>query len=129
MIQRFIELGQGYSDVYELQTLATQMKDRVENIFAFHTTMEGEERTSLAVVMKPTTTGNFQPIYICREGIPNPHVQPNKRYELFQQIAADVKKDIIEITTRPSTFFSETELYYSHLIGLLRMNHYLAPLQ
>lgn len=129
MIQRFIELGQGYSDLYELVTLGHNMQDRVQHVMAFHTVIGDEQRTSVAVVMKPTTPGDFQPIYMCREGIPYPHEKPNKRYDLIKGLASDLDKEIIELTVRPSSYFGEKELFFQHLIGILRMNRYIAPLK
>lgn len=128
VIQRFIELGQGYSDLYELVTLGHNMQDRVQHVMAFHTQIDNQQRTSVAIIMKPTTPGDFQPIYICTEGIPNPHEKPNKRYELFQQLAEDLEKNVIELTVRPSNYFGEKELFFQHLIGILRMNRYIAPM-
>lgn len=128
MIQRFIELGQGYSDLYELLTLSRSMPERIQHLMAFHTTTGEEKRTSLVVVMKPTTPGDFQPLYICREGIPYPHDIPNKRFDLFESLANELQKDIIELTVQPSQIFGERELFYQHLIGILRMNRYIAPM-
>ncbi|WP_345238767.1 DUF7147 family protein [Pontibacillus salipaludis] len=128
MIQRFIELGQGYSDLYELLTISRSMPERIQHLMAFHTTTGEEKRTSLVVVMKPTTPGDFQPLYICREGIPYPHDTPNKRFDLFKSLANDLQKDIIELTVQPSQIFGERELFYQHLIGILRMNRYIAPM-
>ncbi len=78
--------------------------------------------------MQPTTEGKFQPLYICREGIPNPNVTHNKRYELFEGLAKEVGKNIIELDVKPSTLFADTVLYYQYLIGILRMNKYLPPM-
>ncbi|MGM9925256.1 MAG: methylthioribose kinase [Bacillus sp. (in: firmicutes)] len=128
MIQRFIELGEGYSDLYELIEIGRTNKERVAFLLALHTKKNDKELVSLAVVLKPTNPGDFQPIYICREGIPNPHVIPNKRYDMFQALAKEIEKNIIELDVKPSTLFSETELFYQHLIGILRMNRYLPPL-
>jgi hypothetical protein len=129
MIQRFIELGQGYSDLYELIEIAKSNKHRLRSLMAFHTKLDGKDVTSLAVVLNPTTTGNFQPIYICREGIPNPEKKPNKRFDLFTQLALELEKEIISFEVKPSTIFAETEIYYQHLIGILRMNRFIPPMQ
>ena len=67
MGQRFIQLGEGYSDFYELMTLIEYMHKRVKHLYAFHTKIDGKERTSLAASFQPTEQGNFQPIYICLE--------------------------------------------------------------
>ncbi|MCM3672864.1 MULTISPECIES: methylthioribose kinase [Peribacillus] len=128
MIQRFIEIGQGYSDIYELLEVGRNQKHRVARLMAMHATINDKKVTSLVIVMQPTDPGKFQPLYICREGIPNPHATKNKRYELFENLAEELDKPIIEIDVKPSVLFAEIELYYQHLIGILRMNRYLPPL-
>nr|WP_309099259.1 methylthioribose kinase [Fredinandcohnia onubensis] len=129
MIQRFIELGEGYSDIYELLELMKNNRDRVSKLFAFNTTVQDRQVSSIAVAFQPTNPGNFQAIYICREGIPNPEITPNKRYSLFADLANDFDLSIITLDVKPSTMFSEKELYYQHLIGILRMNRYIPPMQ
>ncbi|MFD1777775.1 methylthioribose kinase [Fredinandcohnia salidurans] len=129
MIQRFIELGEGYSDIYELLELMKNNRDRVSKLFAFNTTVQDRQVSSIAVAFQPTNPGNFQAIFICREGIPNPEIKPNKRYSLFAELANDLDLSIITLDVKPSTMFSEKELYYQHLIGILRMNRYIPPMQ
>ena len=75
MIQRFIELGEGTSDLYELLEIGKSNKNRVARLLALHTTINNNKVTSLVMVMQPATQGDFQPLYICREGIPNPTCQ------------------------------------------------------
>ncbi|AIE59534.1 DUF7147 family protein [Bacillus methanolicus] len=128
MIQRFIELGEGYSDIYELIELAKVNEYRLRHMMAMHTVINGKKATSLVVILNPAESGNFQPLYICREGIPYPHETPNKRYELFSETAKSLNKEIIELDIKPSTMFPEKELFYQHLIGILRMNRYIQPL-
>ncbi len=129
MIQRFIELGEGYSDIYELLEIAKANKHRLMHFMALHTEINKRSVTTLIVVLKPTDPGNFQPLYVCREGIPNPHVTKNKRFELFEKLAIEYRKEIIQFEVKPSTDFSEKELFYQYIIGILRLNHYIAPLQ
>ncbi|WP_174733812.1 DUF7147 family protein [Mesobacillus harenae] len=129
MIQRFIELGEGYSDLYELIEIAKASRERLSRMMALHTTSKGKQVTSLVVILTPTSPGKFQPLYICREGVPNPISTPNKRFDLFVQTAAELNKSIIELDVKPSDMFAEKELYYQHLIGILRMNHFIPPLQ
>ena len=128
LIQRFIELGEGYSDIYELIELTKAQSNRVAFILSLQTTIKNREVVSLAVILKPTNPGNFQPIYLCREGIPNPEITPNKRFEMFEQLSEELGKKIITLQVKPSSLFSEKELFYQHLIGILRMNRYLPPL-
>ncbi|MGG3466550.1 methylthioribose kinase [Neobacillus pocheonensis] len=129
MIQRFIELGEGYSDLYELIELAKANQHRLHLMMVLHTKIENKEVSSLVVGLKPTDPGKFQGLYICREGIPNPNYIPNKRYELFAQTAKELDKPIFELSVKASTLFHEKELFYQYLIGILRLNHYIAPLQ
>jgi hypothetical protein len=129
LIQRFIELGEGYSDLYELIETARANQHRLMHLMAIHTKINGKDVSSLIVVLKPTDPGKFQALYVCREGIPNPHMLKNKRFDLFAELAADLGKTIIEFDAKPSTMFAEKELYYQYLIGILRLNHYIPPLQ
>jgi hypothetical protein len=129
VIQRFIELGEGYSDLYELVELARANQHRLMHLMAIHTKINDKDVSSLVIVLKPTNPGGFQALYICREGIPNPHVLNNKRFDIFRELADELDKTIIEFDAKPSTMFPETELYYQHLIGILRLNHYIPPLQ
>jgi hypothetical protein len=129
LIQRFIELGEGYSDLYELIETARANQHRLMHLMAIHTKINEKDVSSLVVVLKPTDPGKFQPLYVCREGVPNPHVLKNKRFDMFAEMAADLGKTIIEFDAKPSTMFAEKELYYQHLIGILRLNHYIPPLQ
>jgi hypothetical protein len=129
LIQRFIELGEGYSDIYELLELANSNQHRLLHMMALHTEIKDKKVTSLVIVLKPTDPGNFQALYICREGIANPHDIPNKRFDLFQKTALELEKNIIELTVKSSIDFAEPALFYQYLIGILRLNHYIAPLK
>jgi hypothetical protein len=129
VIQRFIELGEGYADIYELLELARANRHRLSHMMALNTNINGKPATSLVVILKPTDTGKFQALYICREGIPNPHYQKNKRFDLFKETAEELGKSIIDLDVKPSSMFPEKELFYQHLIGILRLNHYIPPLQ
>jgi hypothetical protein len=128
MIQRFIEFGEGYSDVYELIEIARTNQHRLKRLLALHTIKNGQQVTSLVVILEPVSPGNFQPLYICREGIPNPNEKPNQRYNLFNQLSKECDKTITELVIKPSNQFNENVLYYQYLIGILRMNHFIAPL-
>lgn len=129
LIQRFIELGEGYSDIYELIETAKANQHRLMHLMAIHTKVDGKDVTSLIVVLKPTDPGKFQALYICREGIPNPHILKNKRFDLFAELAAELDKTIIEFDIKPSREFADKELFYQYLTGILRLNHYIPPLQ
>ncbi|WP_369902914.1 methylthioribose kinase [Bacillus manliponensis] len=129
MIQRFIELGEGYSDLYELVEIAKANKHRVTHMLQFNTVKQEKTVCSLVVVLKPTETGNFQPLYICREGIPVLENKKSKRITLFEETAEQLGKKVVSFTVKPSSIFPENELYFNHLIGILRMNHFIPPMQ
>jgi hypothetical protein len=129
LIQRFIELGEGYSDIYELIETAKANQHRLMHLMAIHTKIDDKDVTSLIVVLKPTDPGKFQALYICREGIPNPHILKNKRFDMFAELAAQLDKTIIQFDTKPSNQFGDKELFFQYLIGILRLNHYIPPLQ
>jgi hypothetical protein len=122
MIQRFIELGEGYSDLFELFEIMETNKDRISQLLCLRTKKNDKEFASLVAVLKPAAEGNFQPMYMCREGVPI----PSKRYELFEANAAKLNKEIISFEVKQSKEFAETELFYHYLIGILRLN-YLIP--
>lgn len=128
MIQRFIEIGEGYSDLYELIEIAKSNQYRLQNLLVLNTKKMNKSVCSFVVILKPATEGNFQPLYICREGIPNPEIKENKRYQLFQTLADELKKDIITLDVKSSTEFADRELFYQYVIGILRLNHILKPL-
>jgi len=129
LIQRFIEIGEGYSDIYELIEIAKANHYRLQHMMSLHSKLGDKDVTSLVVVLQPTNPGKFQALYICREGIPNPNQVPNKRFDLFAQTAESLGKQIIEFSVKSSSVFNERDLYFQYLIGILRLNHYLLPLQ
>lgn len=128
MIQQFIELGQGYGDVYELCELIKTNEKRFQNAFIF-TSQKGEKMVaSLAVALKPVGESKFMPIYICREGIPFDPNKPSKRIAIFEKALKDFGKKAIPMEVKHSSFFTEPVLFYQHLIGILRMNHFIPPM-
>lgn len=128
MIQQFIELGQGYGDIYELCELVKSNENRFHNAFIFTANHNGQQVASLAVAFKPAGESKFMPIYICREGIPFNEEKPSKRIEIFKQVIQDAGQleNIFEI--KHSSSFSESNQYYQYLTGILRLNHYLPPM-
>src|SRR4051812_43488442 len=122
MIQQFIELGQGYSDIYELCELIKTNETRFHNAFIFTANHEGNMVASLAVALKPAGESKFMPIYICREGVPYNAEKPSKRLDIFQQAVAATGKQVNIFEIKHSSVFSETKLYYQYAIGILRLN-------
>ena len=68
-------------------------------------------------------------IYICREGIPYSEEKLSKRIEIFKQTIQDVKQQENILEIKHSSVFSEKNQYYQYLIGILRLNRYIPPMQ
>jgi hypothetical protein len=128
MIQRFIEIGEGFSDLYELIELAKTNETRVEHLLSLDSVIDGKKMTSPVVILSPVKPSNFQPLYICREGIPKDLSKPSKRWQLFEELSHSQKKEILSIEVKHSNTFQETTLFYQYIIGVLRMNRILRPL-
>lgn len=125
MIQKFIELGQGYGDIFELCELMTTNKHRIHHTFAFTSVHEGNKVASIAVALKPVADSKFMPIYICREGIPyNPENQ-SKRFTIFEDAVKELDELLITIEVKHSSIYVDPELYYQYLKGALRLYHYI----
>ncbi|MCM3756613.1 methylthioribose kinase [Sporosarcina aquimarina] len=127
--QRFIELGEGYSDIFELCELMTTNANRLERTFLFKTaTKDGKPSISLAASFTPAGEGGFYPIYICREGIPSNEGNVSKRQLMFEEAAASVGSKPVPVDLKHSSEFPETKLFYHYVTGVLRLNHLLPPL-
>ncbi|QHJ70867.1 MULTISPECIES: methylthioribose kinase [Planococcaceae] len=126
MIQRFIELGEGYGDIYELRELMMTNRSRFMHGFVFITKdMDGKPVLSVAAAFKPAEQGNFMPIYICREGIP----ENSKRLDLFEETVKELGGLPIHMDVKHSRVYADRQFYFSHLISVLRLNHYIPPMQ
>lgn len=128
MIQQFIELGQGYGDIYELCELIKTNESRFHNAFMFTADNNGTMVASIAVAFKPVGESKFMPIYICREGIPYNPEKPSKRLEIFNETVTSVGKITNRFEIKHSSIFSENNLFYQYVIGILRLNHYIPPM-
>lgn len=126
MIQRFIELGEGYGDIYELSELIASNKERFLHGFVFEAKApNGTNVLSVSAAFKPAKEGNFMPIYICREGIPT----DSKRLELFESVVRETGKTPIRMEVKHSSAYADRVHYFSHLIAILRLNHFIPPMQ
>ncbi|MCG3090213.1 DUF7147 family protein [Sporosarcina cyprini] len=127
--QRFIELGEGFSDVFELIELMNTNARRLHRTFIFSAATDKGNVISLAAAFHPAGEGHFMPIYICREGILQKDEKMPKRRLLFEQASQENGCTPIPIDLQHSTAFAEASLYYQYIIGILRLNHLLPPLQ
>jgi hypothetical protein len=129
MIQQFIELGQGYGDVYELCELVKTNEHRFHNAFLLTAKHNDGMVASLAVALKPAGESKFMPIYICREGIPYNEGKTSKRIELFKEMVEQMNHPVNTFEIKHSSIFSESNQFYQYLIGILRLNRYIPPMQ
>ncbi|MET3575851.1 methylthioribose kinase [Bhargavaea ullalensis] len=118
--QRFIELGEGFGDVFELCELIRTNSPRIHRAFILRTD-DPKNAVSLAVALLPAGDGHFMPIYICREGVK----EGGTRQRLFTEALEEAGVSLADVKVRPSGDFGSREDYYRHLTGILRMNRLL----
>ncbi|MGE7090026.1 DUF7147 family protein [Lysinibacillus sp. NPDC048646] len=128
MPQQFIELGEGYGDVYELLEIIKTNQERFHQAFILMSTKEEKKVTSLAVALKPVGESKFMPIYICREGIPFNEEKPSKRQIMFEESIEQLGRKAVVVEIKHSSIFSEPKLFYQYLIGIMRLHHYIPAL-
>lgn len=127
--QYFIELGEGYGDIYELVELMKTNQKRLHRTFIFSSNTNGGQAISLAAAFQPAQDSNFMPIYICREGIKQVDDKKSKRRVLFENAAEEVGQEPISIELKHSSEFADHRLFYQYITGILRLNHLVPPLQ
>ena len=128
MPQQFIELGEGYGDVYELLEITKTNQSRFHQAFIFTSTKKDQKVASLAIALKPTGDSKFMPIYICREGIPFKEEKTSQRQQMFEDCIEQLGRKAVIVEIKHSSLFSDTKLFYQYLIGILRLNHYIPAL-
>ncbi len=127
--QRFIELGEGYGDVYELCELIKTNSERLHRTFILSSETPSGHALSLAAAFEPANDGKFMPIYICREGIIQQDTIKSKRRLLFEETAEKAGSTPAVIVLKNSSVFAERELFFQYTIGILRINKLLPPLR
>lgn len=127
--QQFIELGEGFGDVYELCELIRTNSSRLHKTFILSAPTPSGQALSLAVAFKPANGGFFMPVYICREGIIQQGDQKSKRRLLFEETAEKVGSTTVYIELKHSSEFAERDLFFQYVTGILRLNRLLPPLE
>ena len=128
MPQQFIELGEGYGDVYELLEIIKTNQNRFHQAFILTSTKDKQTVASLAVALKPASDSKFMPIYICREGVPFNEEKPSKRQIMFEECIEQLGRKAVVVEIKHSSIFSESKLFYQYLIGIMRLHHYIPAL-
>ena len=128
MPQQFIELGEGYGDVYELLEIIKTNQNRFHQAFILTSTKKDQQVASLAIALKPTGDSKFMPIYICREGIPFKEEKPSQRQQMFEDCIEQLGRKAVIVEIKHSSLFADTKLFYQYLIGIMRLHHYIPAL-
>ena len=129
MKQSFIVLGQGLTDLYEFKTLIEYNYQRIERLVFFHTPKSKEKRSSVALVMQPTEGRYFQGIYIMLDALQYPYPESNRKYELIQSFAQPYHIEMVGVDVHAPDEYPELELYFNYLKSVLRLQHWLPPLE
>ncbi|WP_020008743.1 DUF7147 family protein [Salinicoccus albus] len=122
-MQKFITLGEGYGEIFELESLINHNYTRVEKSLFLHT---DNHPSTFLLVMKPVR-GNFQAIYTLYMGIPYRDGE-GRKYNMIRQWCEEKNIPVIELSTRNPDDFYEREQFYQYMTGVLRLNHLLRPL-
>jgi len=128
MIQRFIELGEGYNDIYEWIELLKTNEKRFHHVCIFTSVSKDVKKLSVALILKPVGDSKFTPIYLCREGIKYSATNDSKRMQLIEKTLQERSYSPHRLEVKHSSYFAEPALYHQYLIGLLRLHHILPPL-
>ncbi|MBE1553579.1 DUF7147 family protein [Sporosarcina limicola] len=127
--QRFIELGEGFGDIFELCELISTNSNRLHKTFILSSVTPAGLALSFAAAFEPANDSNFMPIYICREGILQQGSDKSKRRMLFEETAEKTGSIPVYIELKNSSEFAERDLFYHYVTGILRLNHLLPPLR
>jgi len=128
--QKFIEIGPGYTDVYELFEIMKTNQHRLFQTFILEHDHDNNRYFSFAAAFRPVGESKFLPIYICREGIVEKAEQatPSKRREMFTQICEELEQLPVSLEVKHSNEFADVDLFYQYVVGILRMNRLLPNL-
>lgn len=122
-MQKFIRLGDGYGDIFELEALIEYNHQRIKSGIYLH--VDGEPST-FVLVMEPVR-GNFQALYTIYQGIPMTSKYQQK-YKIINESLEQYDIQKVEMTTRPPGDFYDPEQYFQYMTGVLRLNHLLPPM-
>jgi hypothetical protein len=122
-MQKFITLGEGHGDIFELETLIEYNHERVDRALFLHT---DNLPSTFLLIMKPVR-GNFQAIYTIYKGISYKDGNGQK-YELIKGWCDNKDIRLTEFTARNPEDFHERAQFYQYITGVLRLNHLLPPL-
>ena len=115
MKQTFITLGEGLTDLFEFMTMIEYNHQRIDKIIYFHSPQAENKKSSVAIIMNPTTGNHFQAFYIMINAIKYPYPDSNK--------------PILGIDVQAPQAFHGLSFYYNYLISVLRLQKWIPELQ
>ncbi len=123
-MQKFITLGDGYGDLFELEALIGYNHTRVDKAIFLHT----EDKLSTFLLVMQPVRGNFQAIYTIYNGIGFKNGL-GRKYTLIRGWCEEKDLPIVEFSTRDPEDFYEREQFYQYITGVLRLNHLIPPMK
>ena len=122
-MQKFITLGEGYGDLFELEALVAHNQTRIDKAIFLHT----EEKLSTFLLIMQPVRGNFQAIYAIYNGI-RYNAGEGRKYMMIRGWCETGDIPVVEFSTRDPEDFYEREQFYQYITGVLRLNHLIPPL-
>lgn len=122
-MQKFIQIGDGYGDIFEMEALIQYNHQRIKSGIYLHT----EGRPSTFVLVMAPVRGNFQALYTIFQGIPMTS-RNQQKYKIINESLEKYNIAKIEMTTRDPDDFYEREQYFQYMLGVLRLNNLIPPL-
>ncbi|MGJ5712211.1 DUF7147 family protein [Staphylococcus auricularis] len=129
MKQSFILLGNGLTDLFEFMTLMEYDHPRVAFVVYFHTPRSEQQKSSVALVMNPTSGQHFQAMYLMLNAVKYPYPDRNKKFDMINEQAEQYDIEVKEIDVHPPEDYYDIELYYNYLVSVLRLQNWIPPLQ
>ncbi|TDQ42304.1 DUF7147 family protein [Aureibacillus halotolerans] len=123
MIYKIVPLGEGYTDVHELLEIARTNQHRLRHFVILKAPGEHETAAySLLLILASAEKSRFQPLYLCREGIPS---VDSKRYTSFVRAAEESGFTPLELEVKHSTTFYSQHQYQAYLLSILKLQRLL----
>mgnify|MGYP006879744937 CR=1 FL=1 len=122
-MQKFIRLGDGYGDIFELEALIEYNHQRIKSGIYLHVE---DEPSTFVLIMEPVR-GNFQALYTIYRGILMT-TRHQQKYKIINESLEKYNIQKVEMTTRTPADFYDSEQYFQYMIGVLRLNHLLPPM-
>lgn len=116
-MQKYIELGRGYAEIFELEQLIQYNKPRIDKAILL---THGETPATFLLIMQPARD-HFQAVYTIYKGISMS--EPQKKLSLIKSWLKDADIQLVTFDTKHPDEFYEPEQYYQYITGILRLNH------